>query len=92
MKALAAQLFPTPCDPMDCCPPGSLVHGILQAKILEWVALPLPGDLADLGIEPGSPELQADSLLSEPPGNHICMIIYQIKSNRFKLRFIYLNM
>ena len=30
----------TPCDPMDCSPPGSSVHGILQARILEWVAMP----------------------------------------------------
>ena len=28
------------CDPMDCSPPGSSVHGILQARILEWVAIP----------------------------------------------------
>ena len=33
------QLCPTLCDPMDCSPPGSSVHGILQARILEWVAL-----------------------------------------------------
>ena len=31
----------TLCDPMDCSPPGSSVHGILQARILEWVAIPL---------------------------------------------------
>ena len=30
----------TVCDPMDCSPPGSSVHGILQARILEWVATP----------------------------------------------------
>ena len=30
----------THCNPMDCRPPGSSVHGILQAKILEWVAIP----------------------------------------------------
>ena len=36
---------------MDCSPPGSSVHGILQARILEWVAMPLPGDLPDPGIE-----------------------------------------
>ena len=30
----------TPCDPMDCSPPGSSVHGILQTRILEWVAMP----------------------------------------------------
>ena len=35
---LVAWLCLTLCDPMDCSPPGSSVHGILQAKILEWVA------------------------------------------------------
>ena len=44
------------------------VHGILQARILEWAAIPLSGDLPDPGIEPGSPALHADSLPSEPPG------------------------
>ena len=34
-----AQLCPTLCDPMDCSPLGSSVHGILQARILEWVPL-----------------------------------------------------
>ena len=40
---LHAKLFQsrlTLCNPMDCSPPGSLVHGILQAKVLEWVAMP----------------------------------------------------
>ena len=36
---LVTQLCPTPCDPMDCSPPGSSVQGILQARILEWVAI-----------------------------------------------------
>ena len=36
----AAHLFPTLCDPMDCSLPGSSVHGILQARKLEWVAMP----------------------------------------------------
>ena len=44
----------TLCDPMDCNLPGSSVHGILQASILEWVATPPPGDLPDPGIEPMS--------------------------------------
>ena len=35
-----AQLCLTLCDPIDCSPPGSFVHGILQARILEWVAVP----------------------------------------------------
>ena len=34
-----AQSCPTFCDPEDCSPPGSSVHGILQARILEWVAI-----------------------------------------------------
>ena len=44
------------------------VHGILQDRILEWVAFPFSGDPPNPGIEPRSPTLQADSLLSEPPG------------------------
>ena len=40
VKVLVAQLCPTPWDPMDCSPSGSSVHGILQARILEWVAIP----------------------------------------------------
>ena len=42
--------------------------GILQEGILEWVAMPSSGDLPDPEIEPRSPALQVDSLLSEPPG------------------------
>ena len=48
-----AQSCPTFCDPMDYSPPDSSVHGILQARVLEWV--PSPGDLSDPGIEPRSP-------------------------------------
>ena len=44
----------TLCDPTDCSPPGSSVHGILQARILEGVAIS-PGDLSDPGIKPASP-------------------------------------
>ena len=66
-SVLVIQSCPTLCDPMDCNPPGSSVHGILQARILEWVAISFSGDLPNPGIEPGSPALQADSL-SEPPG------------------------
>ena len=44
------------------------VHGILQARILEWVAFPSPADLPDPGIKLGSPALQAESLPIEPPG------------------------
>ena len=39
VKALAAHSCPTLCDSMDCSPPGFSVHGILQARIREWVAI-----------------------------------------------------
>ena len=39
-ELLAPQSSPILCDPMDCSLPGSSVHGILQARILEWVAIP----------------------------------------------------
>ena len=59
------------CDLMGCSPPGSSVHGILQARVLEWVAISFSGDLPYPGIEPESPTLQADSLSSEPPGKRV---------------------
>ena len=49
------------------CTHAPLVHGILQARILEWVAIPSPGDLPNPGIKHGSPALYADSLPSKPP-------------------------
>ena len=54
---------PTLCDPMVYT-----VHGILQARILDWVALCSPGDLPNPGIEPRSPALQVDSLPAKPQG------------------------
>ena len=115
MCVLAAQSCPTLCNPIDRSPPGPSIHGILQARTLEWVAIsfskrnyrkkesevscvrlfvtpwtvayqappsmefsrqecwtgllfPSAGDLPDPGIEPRSPTLQADALLSELPG------------------------
>jgi len=61
---------------MDCSLPGSSVHGILQAIILEWVPFPSPGHLPNPGIEPRSPALWVDSLPSEPPGKCMCMYLY----------------
>ena len=52
-----AQLCPTLSDPMDCSPSGSSVHGIFQARVLEWGVIAF-----------SAPELQADALSSEPPG------------------------
>ena len=56
---------PQSCPPLGD-PVGYTVHGILQARILEWVAFPFSRDLPSPGIEPRFPALQADSLLAEP--------------------------
>ena len=54
---------------MDCGPPGSSVHGILQARTLVWVAIPVSrGDLPDPGMEPVYPTLQAEPLPTESLG------------------------
>ena len=41
MLCLVIQSCPILCDPVDCSPPNSSVHGILQARLLEWVAMPV---------------------------------------------------
>ena len=52
---------------MDCSLPNSSAHWISQARVLEEVEFPSPGDLPNPGIKPSSPALQADSLQTEPP-------------------------
>ena len=63
-KVLVVQLCLTLRDSVDCSLPGSSVHGILQARILEWVAIPFSGDLPGSGTEPRSPALKADFFTS----------------------------
>ena len=65
---LVIQSCLTLCDSMDCSPPGSSVHRILQASILEWVAIPFSGKLPDSGTETGCPTFWGDFLPSRPPG------------------------
>ena len=52
VKVLEAPSCPTLCDPMAYSLPGSSFHGMLLARILEWVAIPTPRDLPDPGIGP----------------------------------------
>ena len=68
MNVKVTQSCPTLWKPMDWGLPGSSVHGILQARILEWVAIPFSRGSSRLEMEPRFPALQADSLPSEPPG------------------------
>jgi len=69
LMPLATRSCLTLCKPMECSPPDSSVHGISQARILEWVAISFSRDLPKPWIEPASPvspALQADSLPAEP--------------------------
>ena len=92
VKVKVAQSCLTLCDPMD-----STVHGILQARTLEWVAFPFsrgssqPRDLPNPGIELRSPALQADFLPAEPPGKPFFLLrwvqvvhTYHLKCFTFK--------
>ena len=54
VRATPLKLCLTLCDLLDCSPPGPSVHGILQARILGWVALPASGGSSDPGVEPAS--------------------------------------
>ena len=65
---LVVQSCLTLCDPMDCSPPGSSVHGDIKQEIWSGLPCPPPGGLPKPGIEPKSPALQEDSSLPEPPG------------------------
>ena len=69
-EGVSAQPCLTLCEPMDCSLPGSSVHGLLQARILEWVAMPSsrgssqPKDQTQVSLVAGQ-----DSLPSDPPGS-----------------------
>ena len=72
--AKSLQFCLTLCDLMDCSPPGSSVHWVSQARILEWVSMPSSKDLPNPGIKPVSLSLVrwwAGSLPLVPPGNPI---------------------
>ena len=70
---LVAQSCPTLCDPMDCSPPGSPVHGILQARIREWVDMPFSRGSSQPRDPTESLALQADSLPFELLGKQYCI-------------------
>ena len=75
--------------PMDCGPPGSSVNGILQARILEWVAWPPPGDPPNPGIKPRylMPPLLADGLFTTSAiWEAIEMILLCLKTVTFFIR------
>ena len=74
---LVTQSCLTLCDPMDCSPPGCSVHGILQERILEWVACPRPRDLSD-------PEIKPESLMSPAlEGRFFTSAAWETHHNKF---------
>ena len=66
-KVSVAQSFPTLCNPMDYSPPGFSVHGILQARILEWVAIPICSSSSQLRDRTLVSCIASRFLTSEPP-------------------------
>ena len=68
LKVLVSHLCPALCNPMSYSLPSSSIHGILQASILEWIAIPFCRESSQPRDWTRSPVLQSDSLLSEPPG------------------------
>ena len=61
---LGAQSCPILCNPMDCSPPGSSVHGISQARILEWIAI----SFSKGSSQPRDQTLVGRCFTAEPPG------------------------
>ena len=74
-KVLVTQSCPTLWDPMDCSLP-SKITGVGSRSLLQ-------GDLPNTGIEPRSPVLQADSLLSEPLGKPHCKMLHKCQVSRW---------
>ena len=68
---------------MDYSLPGSSVYGILQAKILEWIAIPFSREFSG----PKSPAIQVDSLPSEPPGKPIKYVAEWILQLRYRYSY-----
>ena len=71
VKVLVTQSCPTLCSPVDCSPSGSSVHGIVQARILDWVAMSLSGDRTQVSC------LAGRFFSSEPPGKPLVLITMQ---------------
>ena len=76
VKVLVAQSCMTLCNPIDCGPPGSFVHGIFQARILEWVTISFYRDLPNQGLSTSSLHWQADSLPLHSLGSPITIYSY----------------
>ena len=74
-ESKVAQSCPTLCDPMDCSPPGSSLHGILQARVLEWVAIAFSRE------PPLLFPMVAISIITFPLKVSVCMLNHSVMSD-----------
>ena len=92
MPAKSLQSCLTPCDPMDCSLIGSSVHGIIQARILEWLPCPLSGNVPNPGIKPVSlifPELAGGFFPLAQPGR--LYTVRETQRNKFTPSYSEIN-
>jgi len=95
VHAKLLQFCPTLCDSMDCSPPGSSVHGILQARMLEWVAIPF-----SRGSSPPWDQtciscvfcIAGRSFTTAPPGKPVYMIYIYIHTYIYIYICMYVNL
>ena len=81
-----AQLCPTLCDPADCSPPGSSVHGFLQARILEWVAISFSrGSSQPRDWKPGLPHCRQILYLLSHQGKLMLLDVFIFLSHFFSV-------
>ena len=83
-KVLVTQLCPTLCDPMDCSPPGSSVHGIFQARILEQVAIPFSRGSSQPRDQTQVCSIASNSLSSEPRRNMLRHKLIKLTKIKYK--------
>ena len=74
-----AQLCPTLCYPMDYSPPGSSVHGIFQARILDWIAISFSRGSSQPRGQTSSAALAGGFLTTEPPRQHVQICRFYLK-------------
>ena len=91
VHAKSLELCPTLCDPMECSPPGSSIHGILQARILEWVAVPSSRGSSRCRDQTHIPCISGGFFTARPPGKSClescnCPKAILSKSTKFILR------
>ena len=82
-----AQSCPVLCDPMNCNPPGSSVHGTSQARIQEWVAISSPRGSSQSRIKPAAPALAGGFFTTEWPGVNQKLLLWKLSWAMEKILF-----